>query len=188
MISNELLIGIVTAAITASVTLISSYLAHKMAIKKMLLQLRVEYDYQEQKDLKNKLEELYFLVEKWASSFGSYHIPLMSVMRGELTYNDALDLVIKYEKENKYDFKKIELLLNLYFDDLKDKYSSIIEKRATINKIIFAHKERYKQGDIDGELFLKPFTEAQLSFHKSIELFKEEIVIYSKSIMRKNVV
>lgn len=84
-----------------------------MALRSCGLRLASERDEQERQAQRQRLEELYALLGRWASVFVNHHTTYRRVMRGELTYNDALDLQIPGGE--KVDAERLFTLAELYF-------------------------------------------------------------------------
>jgi len=164
-------------------TLMITFIAHKMNLTRMKLQLEMENKYKERKDFKLMLEELYLLVDEWATSFSHLYLPIIQVMKNEITYNEALEYFISNQKIDKTNFKRIEMMINLYFSELKTEFYNVLILRDKINNIVDEHKRDYKNGLSDGTNYLKPFIIAQEKFYKSIEEFKNSISMFSKSIL-----
>ncbi|NOR57904.1 MAG: hypothetical protein GQ474_05205, partial [Sulfurimonas sp.] len=55
------------------------------------LKIQLEYEKRTNKDnlIRNRLEELYILSDKYFNALVSHQLPLRMVMKGEMTFNDA---------------------------------------------------------------------------------------------------
>jgi len=101
-----------------------------------------------------KLEELFLAVTNWTKLMWIRWLTLHSVMIGKLDYNQALDQMIEGGKEGgreagKEGFDKVEMIISLYFPELKKSYLALDESRERANKICEVHKRAYKRGEND---------------------------------------
>lgn len=77
-------------------------------------------------------------------------------MRGEITYNDANDLIIKnHDKEDK-SHDEAQMLINIYFPQLRPQLEAIMQRRDRINKIRSDFKKSYERQE-NCDRFIKPF-------------------------------
>jgi len=88
-------------------------------------------------------------------------LTLHSVMIGKLDYNQALDQMIEGGKEagreaRREGFDKVEMVISLYFPELKTSFEALDESRERANKICTVHKEAYQREENDPR-FAKDF-------------------------------
>jgi hypothetical protein len=92
----ELLKGIpataYTAILGALIALVSVYLTNRSNTRRLKLQFELERETKGQEFIREKLEELYLLHEAWLNALATSYLPIISVMKGEITYNQALDM------------------------------------------------------------------------------------------------
>jgi surfactin synthase thioesterase subunit len=101
---------------------------------------------------RTKLEELFLMVTDWVKAININSLTIHSAMIGDLDYNQANDLIIdhlKDSKNSKNSFANVEMLIALYFPELKADYQALHESRAQINKTTQMHKRAYKEGNND---------------------------------------
>ena len=103
-----------SAILGAMIALISVYLTNRSTTQRLRLQFELERETRERDFRRDKLEELYLLHEGWLNAFATSNLPFISVMKGEITYNDALDMFIENNKTRTIDFKRLQMLVGLY--------------------------------------------------------------------------
>jgi hypothetical protein len=129
----------------------------------------------ENEQLHERLEELYLLVESWRRSIGVNALPYFKVMRGEIDYNQALDLTIQFGKDIQLNHNRIPMLINLYFPQLKPVHAGVLKVTEEMNAILAEHKQVYRQGGTRAPEFVAPLREAVLKLESAGSAFHEEI-------------
>ena len=177
---SEAWVGLLGVLIGAVISIVGVWLANRSNIE----QLKIQLEHQKQTNdillKKEKLEELYILVDKWLGGVFFHYLNLTMVMRGEIDYNQYLDMVKKDGKEKTVDFTRLSMIVDIYGHELQTSYKKIMDARDELNKVSIAHKRAYKAGDFEGETYLKPYTTAQIKLEKLTELFKKEIAAHAK--------
>jgi len=164
----ELLSQVVIAILGGSLALTGVFLANKLA------EHSTEKRNQQQM-LRGNGEELYSLISKWSTLVFTKHLALYSVMRGELTYNEHLDIHNNSEGMEGVDPHRMELLIYAYFPKLISQYKLTRLALEKHNIIVNDHKNAYKQND-DGYSFIEPFQRAQIKFEQESDALKEGII------------
>ena len=140
MVPAEIYIAIVTAVITATVTLLAVFLTNRDNTNRLLLQLEHERNTKRDTLHREKLEELYMLAVKYTKALGSHCLPYMSVMEGKLDYNQALDLTIESGNKETFDFDRLQMLIDVYFLKLRESFKQLIDVRDKMNEIMALHR------------------------------------------------
>jgi hypothetical protein len=164
------------AVLGSLIALTSSYLTNRSNTRRLKLQFELDRETKEREFIRDKVEELYLLHEEWLNVFVSSNLPFISVMKGEITYNDALDMFIDGNKNRTVDFKRLQMLVDLYFPDVKASFDRLATARDEVNKIKSEHKRQYKRGNIDGTAYVMPFIEAQQKLEGEASHVKEQII------------
>lgn len=178
---SEAWVGLLGIIIGAALSILGVWLSNRSNIKQLTIQLQHEKETNAASLRREKLEELYILVDKWSSGIFGHYLNLTLVMRGEIDYNQYLDQVIEQGKENTVDFSRLGMIVDIYGLELQSSYERLMEAREELNKISAAHKQAYKSGDVDGKKYLKPYTDAQLKLEALTESFKKEIAEHAKN-------
>ena len=182
MVPAEIYIAVVTAVITAAVTLLAVFLTNRGNTERLLLQLEQERNTERAALHREKLEELYVLVAKYTKLLGSHCLPYMSVMEGKLDYNQALDLTIESGNKETPDSDRLQMLIDLYFPGLRETFKQLLDVRGKINEVLALHKAEYTRGCLDGRKFVDPMLAALALLDKTGERLKNEIIAQEKAV------
>lgn len=124
---------------------VSAIVTHKLSTE------RAEREFR-----RKKLEELFFAVHTFCTKLFSANIVWPQVMRGEITYNDGLELIIKNHDRQDKSYDIAEMLINIYFPELLPHLQAILKRRDQINRIQSEFKKSYQRQE-SCDSFLKPF-------------------------------
>ena len=130
---------------------------------------------------RKKLEELFLAVHKYGISLLSQNIVWPRVMKGELTYDEANTLNLKNADHAIGHFEIAEMLVNIYFPELRSNFDEIITVRDGIN----AQRKLFTKSYIEQEpteSYIKPFNEALTLLAKVHENFKKRLIQVSNEI------
>ena len=172
--SDTALVAIVGSVITALSTLAGVYITNRLTYDRLTVQLEYEQARERERFLRERLEELHVLIAEWIIFVAVFHLPITKVMRGEISYNAALDLINEHELTPP-NFQRMEMVVELYFPTLRDKYNQLMKARDELSSIVDAHKEQYRIGQTDGSAFRRPFMAAQLAVDARATELKAEI-------------
>jgi hypothetical protein len=123
----------------------------------------------------SRLEELFILFKKWTLHIDLIYIKHATAMKGDIDYQAMLDMVIEQCNKNSFDFTRIEMLIDLYFPNIKPAYERLIETRTKANRFMLEYGKQYVEGNTDGRKFLAPFLDAQNEFSQEAERVKKLI-------------
>jgi hypothetical protein len=159
-----LYIPILSSALTGAVALLGVLLSNGSTYRRLKLENQIS-EHRNRLEIKRaRGEELYGLIHNWINIIGSRYLSLMRVMKEEYSYNDHLGLELKRHEKIKFDFGRIEMLIDVYFPEVRKFYDDAVESRTKINKIATEHEMEYKKGYTDGRRFIPNFIEAQVEF------------------------
>jgi hypothetical protein len=68
-------------------------------------------------------------VKHWSNFVARSSFSLYPVVKGEITYNQHLDIF--FEKKSEHDFQKVDMLVEIYAPELDSKHQEI---RVALNK------------------------------------------------------
>ena len=179
--SSEAWLGIIGVIIGTTLSILGVWLTNQFNIKQLVVQLNNEKAQKSGSLKREKLEELYTLVSKWFHRIFAHYLKLTLVMRGEIDYNQYLDIVIKDGKEKDVDFSRLEMIIDIYGPELIPSFNKIMEVRSELNDIAAAHRKAYNAGNLNGERFLKPYGGVQIKLEELTKSFKKEIAEYAKN-------
>ncbi len=168
--------------IGASLSLVGVKLSNNSSIERLQLQLQHEKEIRSSALQRERLEELYVLLGSWLSLIFNNSFSQAMVMQGKLTFNQHLDQVIEGGKDAKYNFNRLEMIVDIYASNLNESYQAILTAREELNKIATDHKLEYEAGNLDGEKFIKPYVAAQVKIEELVEKLKREVANYAKKI------
>lgn len=161
--------------IASAFALIGAWITNQA--NKQRLRIQFEHDDKIRKEtlLREKLEDLYMVSHKYFNALVSHQFPYRMVMKGEITFNRALDLVIEWGGKKDYEPQRMTMLIHMYFPELKNQYEEILKIRDNLSEITNGYKEQYKTGNIDGSEWLKMFQpEIELLAEKTTQ-FEEKL-------------
>ena len=102
-----------------------------------------------------------------------------AVMIGTFDYNQADALMTKdgndaARQEGRQGFDKVEMLVSLYFPELKTSFQAVDESRDRANKICTQHRQEYQREENDPR-FAKDLLAELPKFMASERTFKDHI-------------
>lgn len=133
------------------------WLTNHANTQRLRIQLEHERKIRKEELLRDRLEELYVLSNKYLDTLVSNYLPYRMVMKGQLTFNQALDMTIESTSKRDYDPHRVTMLINMYFSEIKPAFDEIMSIREKLNRIIDGYKEQYRTGDTDGSKWLELF-------------------------------
>jgi hypothetical protein len=92
-----------------------------------------------------KLESVYRAFSGYAVQLAMHWLPISDAMAGRIAYNDALDMVIKSGTAQPRHFARLEVLVAIYFPDLRTYYDELVAIRERASSVISDHKETYQE-------------------------------------------
>jgi hypothetical protein len=88
-IPTEAWVAISTALLTAGLTLIGVWITNKANNQRLRIQLDHERKTKDEDIHRDKLEELYIVVNKFLDTLVVHYLPFRMVMEGEINFNQA---------------------------------------------------------------------------------------------------
>lgn len=171
------------ALVTALVAFVGVALTNRSNTARLQLQLAHEIKSQDRALRRDRCEELYVLVDRWSTLLVSDKLPYMKVMRGELTYNQALDMtIVAGDKENVPQVQRIRAIVEIYFPELVPDLSALFEARDSAAHIESTYRAQYKTGHVDGSTFLAPMGSALELIHDRAEKLQVRIAEAARAV------
>ena len=159
----------------ALLSLLGVLLVNRSSLSRLRLQLEYEHQKDQVQAKREKLEELYLLLGHWVNIFFGNYFQLTLVMKGEIDYNQYLFEITRSGEKNPIDYQRIEMIMSIYARELKPTYDYILTCREKVNDIAAAHKADYKNGNINGEKFIKPYTAIHTELESAIDKLRSEV-------------
>ena len=103
-------------------------------------------------------------------------------MNGHIDYNEYLDYIINEGEKNKIDFKRIDMIINIYFDKLLSFDEKVRKQMEIVNNIEYEYKKEYENGNIDGKQYINLLLSETLKTTESINKIKKEVCILVKEL------
>jgi hypothetical protein len=107
---------------------------------------------------RKKLEELFMAVHTDCTKLFSTNLIWPRVMRGEITYDEGNDLLIKNLSDRDKSADIALMLINICFPDLRPSFQTMLQRRDQISQIHSEFKKAYQRGE-NCDAFVKPFLE-----------------------------
>lgn len=175
-LTSEALVGLIGVAAGGLIAIITAYFTNRNSRENLKLQISHESEIRSSNLQRERLEELYLLVDKWLNEIFSNGMSLSLVMEDKIDYNGYLDMMLDHNKDKpSYDFCRIEMIIEAYAPALKPNYAKVINVREKINDAAFAFKTDYQSGRVNGAQHLKNFAPLQLILSKKGDVLKEQI-------------
>lgn len=178
---SEAWVGLIGVIIGALLSTFGVWLTNKASLKQLKIQLGHQKEEEKISIKRERLEELYTLTDKWLGVFTNQFISLSLVMKGQIDYNQYLDMVVAEGKSSQVEFVRLKMILDIYGQEMKNDFKAIFDCRDEINNIISKHKERYRNGVNDAS-YLEPLTTKSLEIVKLGELVLEKTASLSRGL------
>lgn len=162
-------IAFLTALFTAGGTLAGVFITNKANNKRLALQLNHEQEIKQKQLIREKLEELYLLFKRWTSITDMMYINHARAMKGDIDYQTMLEMDVERDNKNTFDFNRIEMLIDLYFPNIKPAYERVIGTCTKANQFMLSYGNQCLEGNTDGKKFIAPFLDAQNKFSQEAE-------------------
>lgn len=98
--------------------------------------------------MRQKAEALYLSADEFSKNFSSLLISYLPVARGEISYNQMLDMQIERGKsKNSNAYETMIMLASIYFPEVLNEIDGLHKNRDKYNTIKQAHRTAYHEGD-----------------------------------------
>ncbi|OCH07264.1 hypothetical protein A6E10_19445 [Aliivibrio fischeri] len=170
--------AIAAALLSSGLTLLGVFISNQSSYKRLKLTLDHEQKIKVEDRKVERLEELYVHSKRYLNTTVTYFFPYISVMKNEMTYNDALDQTI--EIKTNYDPERVYLIMDMYFSSLRDDFKKVEEARDACHTILLDFKNGYKQGHFDKKAINKFEVAIAILTHEA-QVFEEKISELAKN-------
>ena len=153
----EIIKTIVPSLIVLAGTLLGVNITNKANEKRQKDENNVKEKYERIKNLREKMEELYLLHSRWFYQLHDFHWAHVEYFGGKYTHEELNENVLRNMEERRILNGKIDMLVNLYFPELSEKWNSIKKQNSSMLeylKIQFIpkHLDRKLQDDYLAEI------------------------------------
>lgn len=128
----ETWIGLAGALIGALLAMLGVLISNRINKENVIFQVRSENINAFERLKIERLEELYILLSHVKYAMSTKAIFMLGVIAGKMTYERYLAHIVNRENKQSVDFHRTEMIVAMYWDELKDNYFSI---RAANNKL-----------------------------------------------------
>ncbi|PMR73563.1 hypothetical protein [Billgrantia endophytica] len=166
-ISPQILGAIIGASISLVAAVIVLIFTNKAHDRRQAAQHAYEQDKENKRHRQAKLEDCYLAFSRWEICFAGIYIGMIGYVKGDFTEERAYEIVkLKTQGGSK---EQAEMIINLHFPNLKEKYDATQSARGEIVK--------YFPPNPKGSGGLKGFYSAQEKFEAAAQQLKEAIRI-----------
>jgi len=170
------------AVVTALAAFGGASVTHRAISERLRVQLGHDVRVAELDRARKRIEDLYIELDKWLIAYAAYYLPFGHAMQGTITYNQALEPGIKERGDSHPDFGRVEMSIEMYFGELKEKFRRMKDALTKTNDVLAAYKSQCNEGIFDGSAFLGPFRAAMLEVQHEGDAMKAEIVLIGRRI------
>lgn len=143
--------AIVTAIVTSGIAYLGISYTNRENMRRMEAQHEHERRLRQDEVVRERAEELYVNVKKFCSRMISDHFPYVRVMKGQFSYNDALDMTLSSGEKRDYDPERINMIADIYFPELSESISSLVDLNVEVLDVREKFKHKYEQGKVKDE-------------------------------------
>jgi hypothetical protein len=159
--TTQIIFGILTVAMSGVVT--------------ALVMFRLNARREDRQFRRQRLEHLFRAYVGYCRQLGIHWMPYESVMTGSVDYNQAQRQVIAGGKDERRNFDEIEMLIAIYWPELRPHLEEVIKVRDQGSRVIANHKRRYEAGQTQDE-------ESFLAMKSAIEKLGDIEVAFAKAV------
>jgi hypothetical protein len=114
-----------------------------------------------------KLEELFFLFDKWHVNFTNIYLHHLRCYKGKLEFTQVMELIKEQTLLTPGDAQKYRMIMDIHFPSLKVAYASIEEARKRLVPFLSDPKV--------SKLSVEEFINYQVAFEKACDVFKDHV-------------
>ncbi|KSB91122.1 hypothetical protein AS593_06050 [Caulobacter vibrioides] len=127
--------------------------------------------------MRQKAEALYLAADEFGRDVGAHVVTFFPVARGEIDYNQMLDLQIANpSKKAQGGLETMTMLVHIYFPEVQPHLGGLLASRDRWNELRAAHKAAYKAGEGVGLVWVAAFQSAGREIDLSVKDLQAAIV------------
>lgn len=146
---KELLIGFSGAIIGGIFSLLGQWISSRGENKLLIKSFSNQWSLEHMRNCVNRLEELYQIMSDRMRYFNTKYIGIKEYLDGNTTKEPLVKIL---SEERKYDSSRMEMIIAVYLEDLKDVYKRYDESVYQFTKKLFEFQHLLKgEEEIDSE-------------------------------------
>ncbi|MFS8153381.1 hypothetical protein [Vreelandella titanicae] len=138
--------AIVASVVTSGVAFLGVSYTNRENRKRLLAQHDHERSLRRDEILRGRAEELYVIVKKWCDTMISDHFPYVRAMRGQFSYDKALDMTLASGEKRDYDPNRMHMICDIYFPELSRPIDDLVNINCKVLDVREAFKRQYDAG------------------------------------------
>ncbi|MEI8594002.1 hypothetical protein [Photobacterium sp. Hal280] len=162
--------NVITGVIAASSALLGVFFSNKSQNQRIYIQNQLEQKRKSNDIKRERVEEMYSLFLKWEKSVSVYYMYFIPAYNKHYTFEEAYSAAMESLKENKIDYDRFELILQLYLPEVMEEHINV--KNCQESVMDFCAQSNHK---VNGRTF-NQFKLAIDGFDKASNAFKSSIV------------
>ncbi len=132
--------------------------------------------------LRERAEELYVIVKKWCNAMISDHFPYVRVMKGQFSYDKALDMTLESGEKRKYDPDRMHMICDIYFPELSSSISYLVDLNCELLDFREDFKKEYESGRIKDEKMANVYLQKINDLVKEARKFENQVAHAVKNV------
>lgn len=158
---------LLAAAIAASATLLAVAVTNYFNLKVSKVNIETQRKQKIKELTLEKLEDLFFLFDKWKTHFSNIYLCYLRCHRGKLAFNDVLDQVNELTLLAPGEAQKFKMIMEVYFPYLAKEYQLVETARKRIVPFLSDPQEK--------KINVQEFESYQVAFEQACDVFKSKI-------------
>ena len=134
--------------------------------------------------MRTKAEALYLAADEYGDILGSHSLTYYPVIKGEIDWNQMLDLQIESGSERREHggAKMMTMLVDIYFPTVRPALAQVFETRTGFNSFTHRMKRTYIQdGELDPRMWMPEMNGQTAEIDKAIKQLQAAIVVAARS-------
>lgn len=174
--------AIIAAVLTSGIAFLGVSHTNRENRKRMITQHDHERRLRKEELVRERAEELYIIVKKWCRTMITDHFPYVRVMRGQLSYNDALDMTLASGEKRGYDPERMHMICDIYFQELSKEIADILDMNCKILDFRELCKKELESGRIKDERMADAYLKKINALIEAARRLEHQVANVAKSV------
>lgn len=132
--------------------------------------------------MRQKAEALYLAADEFGRTFSAHIVTYLPVARGDLDYNQMLDLHIANPADKRQGgYETMTMLAGVYFPEVDPELQALLSVRHRLGDVRNAHKQAYKAGGGVGPTWVAAFQDVGHEADLAIKALRAAILRSAKA-------